>query len=319
MMVEAQVKRKKYSEETNYLVSCADMMSGLLFIFIIAFVLQICLGFKAQTEAELAQIKSANAIKARAELESRLKKAVSQAKRFERKLQLQQKKYKKVEQDLQVERSKTQQVQELLQAEILRTEQMEERLTGIDSTRADLLKLIKNRLAQSGVTATIDVTKGVLRLPEETITFPTGKSTLLPEYIDRLNVVKLVLSKELQCFTPMARFRNCLAVNKKNYTLDAVFIEGHTDNHPYGGDESGQRNRQLSTERANKVYNILLDDSSFLRKYTNPQGQQLFSLSGYGSERPVPGHEHTTFTDDPVNRRIELRFLMTTPSFDSVK
>lgn len=260
-------KKKILTGEINYLVSTSDMMAGLLFVFIIALVIQMCAEVKTKLEYE--------------ETKAALEETRAEA-----------------------------------EEEKQRAERIKQQLAGADIARKILLDRVKKGLAKAGIVVTTDDSNGVLRLPEAAITFNTGKSTLLPEYIDRLNTVKRVLISELACFVPGAQYSNCANVNKYHHTLDAVFIEGHTDNQPYGGDETGKKNRQLSTERANTVYSILLDDFSCLSDYKNPRGQQLFSLSGYGSERPVPGHKHKKFTDDPVNRRIELRFLMTAPSLE---
>jgi len=46
----------------------------------------------------------------------------------------------------------------------------------------------------------------------------------------------------------------------------------------------------------------------------NTSGQPIFSVSGYGEGRPVVGHAHAEPTNDPVNRRIDIRFIMSPPS-----
>lgn len=198
-----------------------------------------------------------------------------------------------------------------------KAEDLQNRLAGNDVARRDLLHRMQSKLAKEGLYVKVDPSNGVLRLPEESITFDTGKATLEERYISRLQTLRTALSDELKCFhSKSAALTECEKINPYSHTLDAVFIEGHTDNQPFGGDTTGKRNRTLSTERANTVYTILLDDNSVLREFLNPNGQNLFSLSGYGAERPVPGHFHQKPTNDPVNRRIELRFLMSTPSLE---
>lgn len=247
------IRKRKSEEETNYLVSTADLMAGLLFVFIIALALQIMLYNEEETKAREAEAQ-ASAI--------------------------------------------------------------QKKLAGNDIARSDLLERVQKRLAARNIDVSIDPTNGVLRLPEASITFETGKSTLKPEYVKRLESVRESLETELACFHKRADQEACREANPYGHTLDAVFIEGHTDNQPFGGDTTGHLNRRLSTDRANTVYSILLGEGSRLRQYRNPNNQNLFSLSGYGEERPVPGHFHASPTNDPVNRRIELRFLMSTPSLE---
>lgn len=201
-----------------------------------------------------------------------------------------------------------------------KAEEIQNRLAGNDIARRDLLLRMQLKLREEGLLVTVDPSNGVLRLPEEAITFETGKASVSETYAVRLRLLRNSLVNELRCFHSRSEHEpGCKAINPYSHTLDAVFIEGHTDNQPFGGDTTGKRNRTLSTERANTVYSILLDQNSPLHSYLNPKGQNLFSLSGYGSERPVPGHYHLRPTNDPVNRRIELRFLMSTPSLEAVR
>lgn len=275
-------RRKSDQSEMNYLVSTSDLMAGLLFIFIIALALQIISFNEEEHRAIVAEqaARDAEAKARQAEMEARVAR------------------------------------QEARKAE-LKAEEIQNRLAGNDVARRDLLVRMQTKLAEEEIQVTIDPTNGVLRLPEEAITFETGKSTLNDVYASRLRIIRQALIDELSCFHSKASVnRGCNQINPYQHTLDAVFIEGHTDNQPFGGDTTGKRNRALSTERANTVYSILLDEGSALYHYQNPKGQNLFSLSGYGSERPVPGHFHQWPTNDRVNRRIELRFLMSTPSLE---
>ena len=101
--------------------------------------------------------------------------------------------------------------------------------------------------------------------------------------------------------------------NPYGNTIDAVFIEGHTDNQGYRGDPKGLKNLTLSTSRSNAVYQVLVMRDDDLRAMKNEKGEEIFSISGYGSARPVAGHEHATPTNDAANRRIELRVILSEP------
>lgn len=344
-------RKRKNEEETDYLVSTADLMAGLLFVFIIALALQIMLSneegakareAEAQAESIQAKAKTAEArIKAMEEeakaAEARAKVLQDKAKTTEARAKAMQDKANTAEARAQAMQEKAraaealaQAMQEMATAVEARTKAMQEnartaearaeaiqlKLAGNVIARSDLLERVQKRLAARNIDVSIDPTNGVLRLPEASITFETGKATLKPEYVERLKLLRTSLENELACYHKGANKKACRKVNPYGHTLDAVFIEGHTDNQPFGGDTTGHLNRRLSTDRANTVYSILLGEGSRLRHYRNPNNQNLFSLSGYGEERPVPGHFHASPTNDPVNRRIELRFLMSTPSLE---
>lgn len=292
-------RRKAEQGETNYLVSTSDLMAGLLFIFIIALALQI-ISFNEEERRALdaeAAARAAQAAAQKAEAEAREARA----------------KANQAEEEARLARLKANKAES-------KAEEIQNRLAGNDIARRDLLLRMQLKLREEGLLVTVDPSNGVLRLPEEEITFETGKASVSETYAVRLRMLRNSLVNELRCFHSRSELElGCKVINPYSHTLDAVFIEGHTDNQPFGGDTTGRRNRTLSTERANTVYSILLDPNSPLHHYLNPKGQNLFSLSGYGSERPVPGHYHMRPTNDPVNRRIELRFLMSTPSLEAVR
>ncbi|MCF0253792.1 MAG: OmpA family protein, partial [Duodenibacillus sp.] len=199
----------------------------------------------------------------------------------------------------------------------------QEQLNELEDARNRLLDRLKRRL--QGIGAEVDKSNGVLRLPQAALSFPTDRADSQdPQFRLRLRIMKTVLAEELYCFERRgAATARCSRVgedqhgpygNPYGHVLDAVFIEGHADKQ--GADRNGDAyNRRLSAARANTVFRELAD--SGLKDYRNGKGQPLLSLSGYGSMRPVAGHEDTV--DDAVNRRIELRFLMTVPRFAQQK
>lgn len=98
--------------------------------------------------------------------------------------------------------------------------------------------------------------------------------------------------------------------------LDSVFIEGHTDNVPIVGRLAKifKNNWELSTARAIYTYKQVTANQVALTEMLNTNDQPIISVSGYGEGRPVPGHEHKVPTNDPINRRIDIRFIMSPPS-----
>jgi outer membrane protein OmpA-like peptidoglycan-associated protein len=85
--------------------------------------------------------------------------------------------------------------------------------------------------------------------------------------------------------------------------LDAVFVEGHTDS-----DGSAAYNWQLSAARAINTFVALEEQGARALGLRNTQGQFLFSVAGYGENRPVTIER--TDADKQQNRRIDLRFVM---------
>src|SRR5699024_12702746 len=87
--------------------------------------------------------------------------------------------------------------------------------------------------------------------------------------------------------------------------LGAVFVECHTDNADFSALE-GTGNWGLSTFRAISLWTLWvnrLPAQSQLSTLTGPDGQPLFSVSGYGETRPT-SEDQTTDSGAAANRRI---------------
>ena len=79
----------------------------------------------------------------------------------------------------------------------------------------------------------------------------------------------------------------------------------------------GMNNYGLSVRRAETTFTMLQRNQPALRGFLNrPAGEDgsapILSLSGYGPDRPVDRGDSEKAKKR--NRRIDLRFLMTTPS-----
>jgi flagellar motor protein MotB len=95
--------------------------------------------------------------------------------------------------------------------------------------------------------------------------------------------------------------------------LEAVYVEGHTDDVPIAsGRSDGVRdNWDLSAARAKNTYFTLLLSAPALAYLTNDRDETLLGVSGYGEFRPVA--PNGTASGREANRRIDLRFLMAAP------
>jgi chemotaxis protein MotB len=85
-----------------------------------------------------------------------------------------------------------------------------------------------------------------------------------------------------------------------------VSIEGHTDNKPYSGGQSGYSNWELSVDRSNTARRIM--QSSGLKD------GQVSQVRGFADQNPRAG----TTPDDPANRRITVivQYIAPTSALD---
>ena len=172
--------------------------------------------------------------------------------------------------------------------------------------RAEMLESIQRSLEQRGIEVVLDKDNGVLRLPDE-ILFAKGESSLSKEGLEAIGKLGRTLDVVLPCYAVLrpgaTRPASCEAVGTEAYKLEAVFVEGHTDS-----DGTQAFNWNLSTERAVNTYRALQERSALATRLLNPADQHLFSVSGYGENRPV--REGTSSEAMQQNRRIDLRFVM---------
>jgi flagellar motor protein MotB len=271
-------------EGAGYLISVSDMMSGLLIIFIITLVAFI-INFQDAIQKQDAVTKQR--AKAKQELEATLED------------------YKKKLEETVLSKQLQDRVTET-QKEVVR------KLTDTEQIRNELLLRLKRELKQAKIEVEVDTQHGVLRLTEKAVLFETAADTLQEKYENNLKTIGRVLSEIIPCYsyspTPQA---NCFDYVNTRGKVDAIFIEGHTDNVPMRS-ATIKDNWELSASRAIAAYRLVVP-TSVLMSLRNTSGQPIFSVSGYGEGRPVEGHNHATPTADEVNRRIDLRFIMTPP------
>jgi chemotaxis protein MotB len=181
--------------------------------------------------------------------------------------------------------------------------------------RSKMLTDIQQELKELDVDVVIDTKHGVLRLDENAIRFNSGSAELNLEQLKRLQQVANILGVILPCYgnnpPPVG---HCLPETKGK--LDSVFIEGHTDNVPIVGKLAlrYKDNWTLSAIRSIYTYREMIGAEPILSTLVNGSENPIISVSGYGEGRPVPEHKHLTPTNDPVNRRIDIRFIMSPPS-----
>lgn len=185
-----------------------------------------------------------------------------------------------------------------------------EQLTNANKTRGEILVKIGQSLKDQGFEVEINPASGILRLNEKVLRFASGSAIVQPQYHDVIVALANALGDVLPCYSNLQTFieKSCTE-NQQKHWLEAVFIEGHTDNMPYIGG-----NLKLSTERAANTYAELVKIRSEIGSLQNSESQPLLSVSGYGEKRPNPESKNNDTPEHrQMNRRIELRIIMATP------
>jgi len=309
------------AEDEGYLASLSDLMVGLLFIFIIilmAFALnyrqaetvtnQETMRLVEETEARIAeQLRLEQETEAQQQEKTRLLKQTIalQAETTEQRLE----KLRLMEEtaaQIQEKRRLRQEKQEL--------EKIIERLTNNDTVRQQMLREIQYDLAKRGIRVFIDEKNGILRLPEELL-FDSGAASFRPAGQQAISQLAQVLIQILPCYSVASAIlqQNCRTTTGLPDTqarLEAVFIEGHTDDRPIKTNEFAD-NWVLASTRALNTYKALVTAKPALESLQNPQQQALLSVSAYEARRPVA--TQATAEERRKNRRIDMRFIMASP------
>ena len=198
----------------------------------------------------------------------------------------------------------------------LQFQQKSKALTDAGETRAEILRQLKTRLDQRHLDMTIDTATGVLR-PPAAILFAKGDYRLSPDGQQAVGIVAQAMAAVLPCYTYPRPSRRC---SGSPHSIDAIFVEGHTDADALAGAGPVQDNMDLSALRATNTFRAIKMAAPGLLAMrnlpaTDPQSSPILSVSGYGADRPVPGAGGGE-AGKARNRRIDLRFLMMTPRAD---
>ncbi len=194
-----------------------------------------------------------------------------------------------------------------------RLEALEQRITGqIDQVRKasllrqKMLRDIDAQLRRENLMVQVDESNGVLHLTEDTIRFQQNDASLNDRARQNVGKIARVLARVLPAYVACVKGQPFVACqNQTNASIETVFIEGHTDT--TGSDE---QNWVLSAQRAANTYRELTAIARELRQIRNRSNQEILSISGYSSTRPIdPANTPAAWEK---NRRIDLRFVMDT-------
>jgi chemotaxis protein MotB len=183
-----------------------------------------------------------------------------------------------------------------------------------DEARAALLTAVQQELQGRAVAVAIDAANGVLRLPESLL-FDSGAASLRPEGETALQAVAEALMQALPCVTgaPAMLAQRCPPGSAP--LLEALLIEGHTDEQPIRGGAFAD-NWQLASARGVNTFKALTAARPDLELLRNVRGEALLGVSAYEARRPVASG--TTVEQRRLNRRIDLRFLVAAPAGDDL-
>ena len=259
-------------EDENYFVSMTDMMVGMLFVFIIM-LMMFALNFRKGDDASARVLKCLTEVVAQnAALSDQINARIASVQKA---------------------------IQEPLDALQLTADQ-----------RESLLNDLKAKLNAEGIIKIeIGDNNTVLHLTDDAVSFDPGKFDLDAKAQDNVARIARVLSPLIGQYSACTADDLPKCSTHRGATLETVFIEGHTDT--TGSPDPVERDRKnwlLSTDRATTTYRALIADAPPLTTFRNRLGEQILSVSGYSSTRPiVAGDDKLAWTK---NRRIDLRFTM---------
>jgi flagellar motor protein MotB len=205
----------------------------------------------------------------------------------------------------------------MLMAFALNLKSTEAKTTGNYETRKEILKQVEKKLAEQGIKIFIDVDNGIARLPEE-ILFNSGSADIKTPGKDAIAKLHNVLATVLPCYVEKTDLdkSKCTNSNQSGNYIDTIFIEGHTDNIPINTLRFTS-NWDLSAARAIATFRELSTLQPPLDSFRNSADRAIFSVSGYADTRGITPND--TEEARRKNRRIDIRFVMSTPKPEEIK
>jgi flagellar motor protein MotB len=188
------------------------------------------------------------------------------------------------------------------------------RLAEANERRTEILEKLRARLIAGNIQVDIDAENGTLRLPSTKL-FEASKADPTPEGNKIIRILGVSIAEIVPCYLA-ARVRpaNCPPESGAGI-LSAIYIEGHTDAAAFRNTVDRFRdNWDLSAARAIEAFKIVSAADPRVSGLKNADGQALIGVGGYAETRPV----HQGMTDQErmndqvreIDRRIEVRLVM---------
>jgi flagellar motor protein MotB len=247
-----------------------------------------------------------------------------------------------------------------LEAEIerLKRNDLDLYLTNADRDRLKLLESLQSRMKDARIEVSIIPDQGILRLPEA-ILFKSGQPTIDASAVRTLKSLASALSQVLPCFSLGPASNPSRTCNPNATFIDAVLIEGHTDNTQFirrvrqvpiapaqnggifgnattppspvspSGEVEGplKDNLDLSAQRAtNTVREMYKLEPQLLKMYSISPSREGDHL-GQGTSPLVNaaafGETRPAFPNEKEgkarNRRVDVRILLYTPRAENLE
>ena len=189
--------------------------------------------------------------------------------------------------------------------------------------RDDIVREVVEELRALQIDAQVGRSSNVVTISGRNL-FGSGRSDLdsVTGAQERVERLAGVLTEKIRCYA----FAETLTTAKKRVVkecnpdllfVEAVFVEGHTDNAPVTANlgDGIDSNLKLSARRATNTYQAMVDAVPDLTLFKNPDGLQALSVAAYGEQRPWV--ENIDRAAREQNRRIDIRFDMYTPKDQS--
>ena len=184
-------------------------------------------------------------------------------------------------------------------------------LTTTEEVRATILAALQDDMTRQGIQVLTNPQQGVLSL-SETILFDKGKAELSRRGEEAIALLAESLYKNLVCYTVLADGPPAKDCPVTTHSIEAVLIEGHTDS-----DGADVANWNLSVKRSFNAYQFIMSVNPNLPRLLNRNRQAIFSIAGYGKQRPA--YPNDIDENKHKNRRVDIRLIMVPPDANDVR
>ncbi len=283
--------------EEGYFASVSDLMVGILFVFLLMLTV-FAINYRQAEQDQMVRLK------------------VLQQRERELEQQKRETAIQKAEAARQRDEARRQEVKNATLKGLLRQAvvQLESEIESREAARRTLLTTMRDQLSTRGIQVVIDQRSGVLRLSGDLL-FASGSAALSGDALRTVRALAEVMATAMPCYAADAA--GCGPDARP--VLEAVLIEGHTDHRPFADTARYRDNDQLATERALAVFAELRRAQPELDVLRNTDGLQLLGAAGYGDRRPLPDAQGTSEDDFRKNRRIDIRFVLTSRASEELQ
>lgn len=281
-------QKQQSSEENHFWISISDLMTTLLFVFILILavtILDLQADHISKEEYEQVKLERDEAIKENKKLEKLIKSLVIERDMFKNKMEVVIKEKNDIEKKYNDLREKIKKL-----------------LNKNRNARTELLSLLKQRLVMQNINVEIVLEEGVMRITKERL-FDTAKAKVKDK-----KLIKAV-TKELLTLLQDPKYKEA---------INTIYIEGHTDSDRLNRKRGGiaWTNKELSVQRAINTF-ILMKNYATMQQLDFED--KLFSYSGYADSRPIKGTSNKNKNEKARNRRIQFFFALNPPKVKSVE